>query len=67
MSAPFRGDLTSELQIQAEWLPLSTTEETGNSEILAYQLMWDNQSGVVDIIAQESDDLSKTLIGLVSS
>jgi len=29
--------------------------------------MWDNQSGLVNIIAQESDDLSKTLIGLVSS
>jgi hypothetical protein len=42
MHNPSRGALTSESQIHVKWLPLEGVDDTGNSPILAYQLMFDN-------------------------
>lgn len=47
-----------------DWIALTTDEEIGNSEILSYQLVWDSNSGIVNIIASQNMDLSKVLIGL---
>ena len=56
--APTEGDLTSHNQIEVQWLALTTAEETGNTAIVSYQLLWDNNSGTADIVLHESDTLS---------
>ena len=54
MLAPTRGADTNEIQIQIDWLALTTVDDTGDSAITAYQLMWDDQTKVVDIVASEN-------------
>ena len=66
MQAVSRGSLTNEIQIQVDLTAMTTHEETGNSAITGYQLWWDNQSGIVDIIAVEDMSLTHVLIGLNS-
>ena len=50
--------MTSHNQIEVQWLALTTAEETGNTAIVSYQLLWDNNSGTSDIVLHESDTLS---------
>jgi hypothetical protein len=47
MPGPTRGLLTNENQIQVDIAPLELSD-TGDSTILAYQIMWDNGSGTLD-------------------
>ena len=57
--------MTSETQIQIEWLPLTSTAEIGDSEITSYQLVWDSgNAGLATIIASQNLELSKILNGL---
>ena len=62
--SPTEGDLTSHNQIEVVWQAMVTAEETGNSPILSYQLIWDNKSGTTDITVIESDTLSHLIEGL---
>lgn len=57
--------LTNENQIQVIISPLELSD-TGDSTILAYQIMWDSGSGTLDVIVQESTELSATVTGVVA-
>lgn len=59
-----RGLLTTKAQIEVNWLPLTTQLLTGNSGITSYQLVWDNNSGLINIIAVDSLVLNAVLVGL---
>lgn len=50
MTNPVRGTLTNESQIQV-LIDALAGSSTGDSTILAYQIMWDNASGTPNIIA----------------
>ena len=58
VNQPTEGPLTSHNEIEVVWDALVSTLATGNSDILAYQLTWDNNSGNTDIILVEADILS---------
>lgn len=45
---------------------MTTTAATGDSPILSYQLVWDNNSGTADIVVSDELVLTKTIIGLVT-
>jgi len=59
-----RGNQTTETQIEVSWLALSSVAEIGNSPILSYQLLWDKATGTPNIVASNSIQLTKLLIGL---
>ena len=61
---PTEGPLTSHNQIEVNWLALTTPLEIGNSPILSYMLLWDNNSGSVDITVTDSDTLTSLITGL---
>jgi hypothetical protein len=44
MAQPFRGDSTSETQIQVNWTALTTVADTGGASISSYHLEWDKGS-----------------------
>jgi len=51
-----RGSLTSETQIQVNWSPLTSSTDTGGSEILSYNLQFDSGTGLwVDLVGYSSD------------
>jgi hypothetical protein len=43
---------------------LTTQQETGNSAVLSYQLVWDSATGSASIVASKNMQLTKLLIGL---
>jgi hypothetical protein len=59
-----RGDQTTETQVEVNWLALSSEAEIGNSPILSYQLVWDKATGTANIVASNTMQLTKLLIGL---
>jgi hypothetical protein len=65
MSPPTRGNLTSEKQIEVDWLPLTEELEIGFSPITSYQLVWDSASGNTNVIASQNLKLTKLLTGLL--
>ena len=48
MTSPQLGTEVTETQLEILWTEL-TGADTGNSEILGYQLYWDAQTGTSDI------------------
>ena len=56
--------MTSHNQIEVKWEAQTTAEETGNSEILSYQLVWDNASGTINIIVSDTNSLNRLIEGL---
>ena len=48
MPNPSKGSLTTDFRIQVTWSELVGTS-TGNSNILGYNLYWDNGSGEIDL------------------
>ncbi len=49
------------------WNALTEVADTGDSPIISYQLLWDDQTGVVNLIASDSLSLNKILVGLSSA
>ena len=53
MNDPIKGSQTTDLQIQVSWAPI-TGSLTGNSNILSYNLYWDNGSGNINLMLTDS-------------
>jgi hypothetical protein len=67
MADPTVGALTSQSQIEVDWVALTGTIDTGNSAILSYNLYWDNGSGSTPSISlTDSLVTSYTIIGVTS-
>lgn len=62
MAVPVKGAST-DTEITVSWTAL-TAPATGNSDILSYNLFWDNGSGTVDIELTDSLVTSYTVSGL---
>jgi len=52
--------------LQVMWLPLTEFEETGNSDIIGYELFWDASTGTTNIKLVEDEILSFTIGSLVA-
>ena len=63
MTDPFKGGQTTDLQIQVEWTGLTGTSR-GNSDILSYNLYWDNGSGTTNLQLTDSLVTSYTILGV---
>ena len=63
MAAVSLGSDNSETQLDLQWTEL-TGADTGNSEILGYQVYWDAGSSVADIELLETTALSYVQINL---
>lgn len=63
MTAPFEGPATNENQIEVSWTAL-TGDDTGNSEILSYNLYWDHGTGTTDIFVIDSLVTSTIISGV---
>ena len=57
MSSPLLGSDITETQLEITWAALTGTD-SGNSDILGYQLYWDAQTGTSDILLVETTSLS---------
>lgn len=65
MAVPVKvsGDQT---QITLSWTALSSSADTGNSAITAYQLYWDNGSGSTSVLIYSGTGTTTTVTGLTS-
>ncbi len=65
MAAPVKvsGDQT---QISLSWTALTSSADTGNSAITAYQLYWDNGSGTTSQLVYSGTATTATVTGLSS-
>lgn len=64
MLAPSKGAESTATSLQILWLPLVSQTETGNSQILAYELRWDANSGTTNIRLYEGLTLDYTVESL---
>eukprot|EP00347_Sterkiella_histriomuscorum_P011727 403371340 len=65
-SYPLRGIDTTDYQIQATWTALVAGQQTGSSDILSYELYWDNgnqASATIEVI--DAQLTSYTIPGLI--
>ena len=58
MATPNLGSDITETQLQIEWTAMTEPEETGNSDIIAYELYWDAQTGITDVLLVSTTQLS---------
>jgi hypothetical protein len=65
MAVPVKvsGDQT---QISLSWTALTSSADTGNSAITAYQLYWDNGSGTSSLLVYSGTGTTTTVTGLSS-
>jgi hypothetical protein len=63
MNDPVKGELTTDLQIHVKWTGLTGTS-SGNSDILSYNLYWDNGSGTTNLQLTDSLVTSYTVLGV---
>ena len=49
MSTVEKGASSTATSLEVKWTPLITADETGNSQILSYNLWWDANSGTANI------------------
>lgn len=62
---PLKGSQTNQSQVEVIIQETTQGIESGNSAILAYELVWNNGSGLTDIIVSENLESSRILSGLI--
>ena len=65
ISPVVKDEASTATSLVLNWSSLVTDTETGNSEILAYNVWWDSNSGTVNIDLFEGLTLTYTVSGLV--
>lgn len=63
-----KGSLSSAISLELTWQAMTTLEETGNSEVMCYEIYWDANSGLTNIqlYAGPRDAFSYTVESLVA-
>lgn len=65
MSSVTKGSNSGATNLQINWVSLTTFAETGNSEILGYELWWDANTGAIKFLLNSTLSLSQQIFSLV--